>query len=188
MKIDELIEKRRSYRALEPIEITKDMIHRLANSAKMAPSCFNNQPWRFVFVQSKEMLEKMRDAMMKGNEWTYDASMIIAVISKKDLDCSVKGMDYYKFDVGMSVGIMMLKATEMGLVAHAIAGYKKDKVREILDIPEEYDVITLINVGKHGDYKDHDNLSDKQVNDEKERPPRKEFTEFASIDKFDIKG
>lgn len=184
MYIDNVIQERRSYRALEKIEITEEQIHSLAEAAKLAPSCFNNQPWRFVFVKGDAVLKDMQAVMMKGNEWTFDASLIIAVLSKKDLDCSVKGMDYYKFDVGMAVGILLLKATEMGLVAHPIAGFYKDKVREVLEIPEDMDVITLINVGKHTDYKTKTNLSEKQIKDELERPSRKDFSEFAWIDKF----
>ncbi|MHA1236914.1 MAG: nitroreductase family protein, partial [Candidatus Hodarchaeales archaeon] len=46
-----LIKSRRAYRALKPVEITRDQIEEIIEFIKIAPSCFNNQPWRFVFVQ-----------------------------------------------------------------------------------------------------------------------------------------
>lgn len=148
MKVEKAIEKRRSYRGLEPVEITDEMIKKLVWSASLAPSCYNNQPWKFIFVRSKEKLKEMQKAISKGNEWMYDASCLIIVLSKKELDCVVKNREYYLFDSGLGVGQMMLMATEMGLATHAVAGFSPDKTKEILSVPEEWDVITIIAVGK----------------------------------------
>lgn len=171
MNLREIIEKRRAYRSLEAISITPDLITDLAECARLTPSCFNNQPWRFVFVYDKETLLKMREALSKGNEWAYNASMIIVVFSRKDLDCDIKGRDYYLFDTGMATAFMILRATEMDLIAHPIAGYNESKVKEILQIPDDMKVITLVNVGKRSDKIDPV-LSEKQVEWEKVRPKR----------------
>ena len=66
---------------------------------------------------------------------------------------------------------MILRATELDLVAHPIAGYSPKKTREILNVPEDIDVITLVIVGKHSD-KINPDMSDKQIADEKERHKR----------------
>ena len=58
MSVKETIEKRRAYRSLVPIEITKELIDDLAEVAKITPSCGNKQPWRFVFVYDTEELKK----------------------------------------------------------------------------------------------------------------------------------
>ncbi|MBN2857746.1 MAG: nitroreductase family protein, partial [Candidatus Delongbacteria bacterium] len=80
MKVEKAIEKRRSYRGLDPVEITEEMIEKLVWSASLAPSCYNNQPWKFIFVRSKDKLEEMKKAISKGNEWMYDASCLIVVL------------------------------------------------------------------------------------------------------------
>ncbi|MDH5744469.1 MAG: nitroreductase family protein, partial [Candidatus Aminicenantes bacterium] len=67
MDVIKAIGERRAYRSLVPIEITEDLIEDLAHSAQLAPSCFNNQPWRFVFIREPEMLKKMHDALSQGN-------------------------------------------------------------------------------------------------------------------------
>jgi hypothetical protein len=73
---------------------------------------------------------------------------MIVVVSKPDLDCQPKDRDYNLFDTGLATGFLMLRATEMGLVAHPTAGYSVDRTREILGIPDDFTVITIIHVGK----------------------------------------
>jgi nitroreductase len=172
MDVKETIEKRRAYRSLEPVEITEEIITALGRAAQLAPSCFNNQPWRYVFVYEPDTLRAMHEALSEGNAWATKASMIIAVTSKKDADCVIKDRDfYYAFDTGMATAFLMLRATELGLVAHPIAGYSPGKTREILGIPDEVDVITLVIVGKKSG-EINELLSEKQAESEKRRPER----------------
>jgi len=187
MDVIQAINERRAYRSLEPVDITEDLIKDLAQHARLAPSCFNNQPWRFVFVRDPEMLQKMHEALSQGNVWARAASMIIAVFSKKEDDCIIRDREYHQFDCGLAVGFLVLRATELGLVAHPIAGYSPKKTREILGIPEDYQVITLIIVGKHSE-KISSVLSDDQVDAEESRPERRPFSEIVSIDRFGQKS
>lgn len=183
MDVIKAIEERRAFRSLVPIEITEDLIEDLAHSGQLAPSCFNNQPSRFVFVRDPEMLMKMHEALSQGNGWARAASMIIAVFSKKEDDCIIKDREYHQFDCGLAAGFLVLRATELGLVAHPIAGYSPKKTKEILGIPEDYQVITLIIVGKRSE-KISPILSEKQIAWEKARPERKPLSEFMSVDWF----
>jgi len=187
MDVKEAIEKRRAYRSFLPVEITKEMIDDLAECARLTASCFNNQPWRYVFVYDPDILKKMHDALSPGNEWALKASMIIVVLGRKEDDCVIRDRVYYQFDIGMATEAMILRATELGLVAHPIAGYSPKKTREILGIPENMDVITLVIVGKHSDKIDPV-LSDKQVEAEKERPERKHIDEFVYLNRYIEKG
>jgi len=149
----------------------------------MAPSCFNNQPWRFIFIRSKEMLEKMHSALSEGNEWARDGSMLIIVLSKKELDCVIRDREYFQFDTGMAVGQMMLMATEMGLVTHAMAGFSPKKTREILGIPDDMNVITVIAVGKRS-LERTANVTDDDWDIEDIRPARLEFPEYAYLERY----
>ena len=182
MNVKDAIEARRAYRALGAVEITDGIVDELAKAAQLAPSCFNNQPWRFVFVRAPGQMEKMRAAMSKGNEWTFKATMYVAVCARKEDDCVIKDREYYLFDTGIAVGQMLLRATELGLVAHPIAGYSPTKVREALGIPAEYQVITIINVGKK--VQDTSGLSEGQAEAEMARPERELLEKFAFIDRF----
>jgi nitroreductase len=182
MELNEVINLRRSYRSLEPVEINDELVEALAGCAQMAPSCFNNQPWRFVFAYDQKVLEQLFAAMSRGNEWTRQASMIIAVFSESKLDCQGEALDYYLFDTGMAVGFLLLKATELGLVAHPIAGFDGEKAKDILSIPGHMTLITLIIVGKKSETVSP-LLSENMAEKENTRPPRKAFNEFAFLDR-----
>ena len=66
MDVKDAIETRRAYRSLDPVEITEDLIRDLAGSARLAASCFNNQPWRFVFVYDPAVLKQMHGALSRA--------------------------------------------------------------------------------------------------------------------------
>ena len=186
MDVIDTIKKRRAYRSLEKVKITKDIINDLAGCIRLSASCFNNQPWRYVFVYEPKILKLMHDALSSGNEWAKSASMIIAVFSKKEDDCIIHDREYYLFDTGMATAFLILRATELGLVAHPIAGYSPKKTREILGIPNTYNVITLVIVGKKSD-KINPILSDKQKEAENKRPLRYELKDFIYYNKYDNK-
>jgi len=187
LDVIEAIKGRRAYRSLDPIEITDGLVRDLAEAARLAPSCFNNQPWRFVFVYDPEALEGVRRALSRGNEWAKSASMIVAVVSKRDYDCMIKGRDYYLFDTGMATAFLILRATELGLVAHPIAGYDEEAVKGALGIPADMTAITLVVIGRRSGALSP-LLSEKQVEAEGRRPERLPLEEFASMNRFSGRG
>lgn len=183
MELHEIIQNRRAYRSFEPFQVTDELVHDLAAHAMLSPSCFNNQPWRYVFVHDPEVLKSIFGAMGKNNDWTHLSSMVIAVFSRPDLDCVIKDRLYYLFDTGMATAFLILRAWDLGLVAHPIAGFDPKKVKDILGIPEEMMLITLVIVGKKKGSIDPV-LTEKQAADEKQRPERKSFESFAYINRY----
>lgn len=182
-RINPLILSRRAKRALSSDPIPKEEIQTLMEAAHLAPSCFNNQPWRFVAIDDPEVLAAVKKAMPKGNYWTAPAPAIIAVASKPNLDCQLSdGRNYYLFGCGMAVGNMMIQATQMGLVAHPIAGFNPIKVKEILGIPENYVLITLVIIGRLGDSA---TLSDKHREAELGPRDRKPLTDVLTWNRFE---
>ncbi len=180
MKVSEAITKRRAYRSLEKIEITDKLIEDLLYHASLAPSCYNKQPWHFIFIKSPENLKKIFEALPEGNSWAKKTSMIIAVYSKKEDDCVIGEREYYLFDTGIAVGFLILRATELNLVAHPIAGYDVNLLKKTLNLENNINLINLIVIGKHSDKID-DSLSDWQKQQEKQRPIRKKFDDIASL-------
>jgi nitroreductase len=182
MNVIDAINARRAYRSLDPVEITGEMIKDLADCARLSASCFNHQPWRYVFVKGLEALAQLKTALNKGNEWAHFASMIIAVYTRKENDCIIKNREYALFDTGMSAACLILRATELGLVAHPIAGYDEQKAKLILNIPDDHTLITLIIVGRKRQEL-RPELADHQKLAEPTRPPRLEFDQVASVDR-----
>ena len=178
MKVSEAIQARRAYRSLEPVEITPEIVDDLARHAQLSASCFNKQPWRYVFVYEREKLEEMFETLSRGNAWAKQASMIIAAFSKAEDDCRIHEREYHQFDLGMATATMILRATELELVAHPIAGFSPKKVRAVLGIPDEYTILSLIIVGKKMQEL-HPSLSEEQKETESKRPERKPLDEWA---------
>ncbi|MHA2366955.1 MAG: nitroreductase family protein [Candidatus Hodarchaeales archaeon] len=184
MMFKDLAEKRRAFRSLKQVDITPELIEKAASVAQLAPSCMNNQPWRFVFVYDKGVLTELQNnCLTRGNAWGKASSLIIAVFSKTDLDCMIKDRQYYLFDTGMATAYLILHLTDIGLVAHPIAGYDPEKTKELLNIPEEYQLITLVIVGKKSNaipdfFRDH------QKKSEVERPKRKNLDEFVFMNRY----
>lgn len=186
MNVKEAIKERRAFRSLELAEIDNKLITDLAKKAQIAPSCANKQPWNFVFVREKEQLERLFTTLSEGNKWVEKASMIIAVFSKPENDCIIGERKYYLFDVGIATAFMILRATELGLIAHPIAGFNEEQAKKILEIPDEMRLITLIIIGKHSK-EINPVLSEAMQLGERQRPPRKELKVFIYINRYNTK-
>ncbi|HDP94123.1 MAG TPA: nitroreductase [Candidatus Aminicenantes bacterium] len=183
MDLEKVLKTRRSLRALEQVSVSVSDVEEMVRAASLAPSCFNNQPWRFVFVRDQARLEALKQVFSKGNEWAHHASLVIAVCARKKDDCVVKGREYYLFDTGMATALLMLKATELGLVAHAIAGFKTDLVREILEIPQDQMLVTLLICGQRAKNPE-DLLNASQLVSERERPERHPLKKIMLLERY----
>ena len=179
------IETRRARRALSGRPIARETAERLLRAAHLAPSCGNNQPWRFIAVDDPGILDRVKDHLSGGNYWAKASPLIIAVASRADLACRIPdGREYYAFGCGMAAMNLMLQATEMGLIAHPIAGFKQAPIKEVLEIPESYQLITLIVLGHPNE--DHSGLSDKHRVEETSERTRRPLDEVVSWNRFDF--
>ncbi len=186
MDVKEAIKNRRAYRSLDPVNIKDDLIKDFVEMVKITPSCANRQPWNFIFVKDKDYLAELFTTLSDGNKWVEKASMIIAVFSRPENDCIIKERLYYLFDTGMATAFLILRATELGLVAHPIAGFREDEAKAILKIPEEFRLITLVIIGKHSETI-NPVLSESMKLGEKQRPPRKKSKEFIFLNRYNNK-
>jgi nitroreductase len=179
--VNPFIQARRAKRALSSRLVPRELVDRLVEAAHLAPSCFNNQPWRLV-VAAGETLARVKEALSSGNYWAKPTPVIIAVTSHRDLDCKLSdNRDYFLFGCGMAVGNLMIQATQLGLIAHPIAGYSPQRVKEALGIPADYVLITLVVVGWPGDPA---GLSDKHRKLELSPRARKPLAEVVFWERF----
>ena len=183
MEVVEAIRARRAKRAFLDKLVEDDKIAALVEAARLSASCNNNQPWRIVICKGKEALAAIKGALPKGNVWATRAPVIMVVSARPVDDCQLPDRrDYFLFSSGLAIGQLELMATELGLIAHPIAGYDPLKAKAVLGIPEEYVIITLVIVGYPGG--DDSLLSDKQKAIELTRPERKPVGENFFLDKW----
>jgi nitroreductase len=147
----DLLHKRKGTRAIATRELATEVIDKLMQAAQLSASCFNNQPWRFLFLSDKIALEKGRKAVLKGNSWAQQAPLLILGFSKPDLDCQLsENRQYYLFDLGMATQLILLQATELNLVARPMAGFSPQIIQEEFSIPAEFEPFVMIAVGYEG--------------------------------------
>lgn len=184
MEILKEIEERRSYRGLSNKPVESEKVNQIMTAANLAPSCFNKQPWRYITVQSKEGLGKVQKGLNKGNSWAYNAPLFILVTTKDNLDCKIgDGRNYAEFDTGMSVFSLLVQAEKEGLLAHPIAGYDQEVLKNEFSIPDDIVLLTVLVVG----YKGSDAaLSEKQLDSEHGPRVRNSKNHWLSLEKWNF--
>lgn len=175
---------RRAKRALGDKKIPQEVIKRIMTAATYAPSCFNNQSWRFLVATGDDALNKVFEALTGGNYWFKKAQAAVVVATKFEFGCrSSDRRDYAFFDCGLAVENLMLQGFKEGLYAHAIAGYDPLKIKEAFHIPHEYIIITLVALGYPGD---DTVLSEKHRELEHSRRDRKPETEIMCYNTWNL--
>jgi nitroreductase len=182
--IEKVIQSRRALRAISPVNISEEEIKKIAELTSLAPSCFNNQPWRYVFVQDPVILQNLSTSLTKGNAWAKRSSLIIGVFSSPEFDCQIKERKFYFFDTGMATAFLILLLTSKGFVAHPIAGFDPILAKKVMNIPENMELLTLVIVGKHDPNK-VGLLSEKQRLGEENRPKRKPVENFVFFNSYE---
>jgi nitroreductase len=180
------IDARRAFRALKTEAVPKEALENIVSAGRMAPSCYNNQPWRVV-VSTGTSLETLKASLSEGNVWATRAPAILAIAVKESDDCRLEdGRDYALFDAGLCAMNMMIQATEEGLAAHPIAGYNPKKAKTALGIPADHILITLIILARKGELvgEDASLLKDWQLEREKGERQRKPAGETAFLDSW----
>ena len=178
MEILNEIQTRRAFRAYDEKAVPADVRDRILKAATLAPSCANNQPWRFIAVDSPDALSKVREGLEPGNYWAKKAPLIIAVVTDTGWDARLDGgREYAYFDTGMASLALMLQATKEGLYAHPIAGFKPAVVKQALGIPEVHVLLTLIICGYPGST---EGLSEKHLAMERSERARKDISAIVA--------
>ena len=145
----DLLNKRRSTRAIKTVPMPIGFLEDLAEAARLTPSCANHQPWRFLFCESEESRAKANEALTGANgAWASRAPLIVIGYANKADDCrGSHDRNYYQFDLGMAVMNIMLCATGMGLVARPMAGFNPDVLREKFDFSEGDEPLVMLAIG-----------------------------------------
>ncbi len=142
-----IISTRFSARALAGKPVDRDTLMALVEAASFAPSCFNEQPWRFLIAQGERMEKLSACLTPKNQSWANEAAALILFMSKRTFTQNGKDNAWHLSDAGTASGFFFLEAEHRGLYAHPMAGFDKQKARELFDIPDDLDIIEVIAIG-----------------------------------------
>ncbi len=176
--INELIAARWSPRAFDPErEVALELLARVFEAARWAPSCFNEQPWDYlVFTgEDPEARERARQTLSEGNAWAGKAPVLAFSVTRKHFARNGKNNRFSSYDVGQATVLAALQAVELGLVFHQMAGYSRKALGEHFPLPEDHVYKAAIAIGYPGD---PTTLTEQQREDESRRQPRRPRGDF----------
>ncbi|WP_027348946.1 nitroreductase family protein [Halotalea alkalilenta] len=147
--------ERWSPRSLTGEAIDDQTLFSLFEAARWAPSAYNVQPWRFSYAKHGSgswdaYLEFLNDF---NRSWAKNASALVVVLSKTTSLSAEQEVENpsHSFDTGAAWASLALQAHLSGWVTHGMTGIHKEKIREVLELPENYTVEAVIAIGKRGD-------------------------------------
>jgi nitroreductase len=137
----EALKGRRSIRAYEDKPIPKEIVEEIIDTARLAPTSNNIQPWEFIVVTDNDVREKIADLTDYG-KFIAQAGACVVVFSKN--------VKHYLEDGSAATENILIAAHAFGLGTCWVAGYKKDyaePIRQRLGVPDGYKLVALISLG-----------------------------------------
>jgi len=135
----EAIRKRRSVRAYTGDAIPKEDLEKIVDAGRLAASGSNRQPWDFIVVTDRVMIEKLKVA----SQWMDKAGAIVAVV----MDPSTR---WWLEDGSAAVENMLIAATALGYGSCWLEGYTlplEQEFKALLNVPKEKRLLTLVPIG-----------------------------------------
>ena len=151
---------RRSIRKYTNQEITDDILHQILKAGMNAPTARNLKPFEFIVIKDKEILEQLSNAK-KNAYFVKDSNVTIVVLAKEV-------SEFWQQDLGAVTQNILLQATEFGIgscwVGIAPNESYEQYIREMLDIPEDIRVFSMISLGYPEEVKEkNDNYYEEKV-------------------------
>ena len=171
--------RRWSPRAMSGEVVSLGEIEQLVEAARWAPSCFNSQPWRFVYaLRCTPQWKPMFDLIMDMNQaWAKDAGALVAIVARTTFEHNNAPAPTHSFDTGSAWMSFALQAQGMGLVTHAMWGVEHDQAPAVLNLGEAYKLQAMVAVGRSGDKRELPQpLQDREV-----PSPRKAISELVFV-------
>ncbi|MGW8312637.1 MAG: nitroreductase family protein [Desulfuromonadales bacterium] len=152
-EIDSMFIDRWSPRAFDPAPLSREQIGSLFEAARWAPSCYNEQPWLFIFASKEQDRERFLTALLPGNQaWAWRAPLLMFLLCRRNFLQNGKDNRHAQFDAGAAWMALALQARKLGLYAHAMAGFSRAKAYQVLGVPEnEYEIMAAIVVGRRAE-------------------------------------
>lgn len=152
------IEMRRSIRKYSDKPVDDEKIIQLIESARLAPSGSNTQPWHFIIVKS-ELKRKELAKASHDQEWMLLAPVFIVCVAdirsriEKDMEISLdenspqEELKQIIRDTSIAIEHIVLEANNLGLGVCWVAWFTQEEIRPILNIPNDKYVVSILTIG-----------------------------------------
>ena len=150
MDVLSAISSRRSVRAYQRKLVERELLARMVDAARLAPSAVNLQPLEYVVVDDEKTVGLLFPHTRMGallpedqrpKEHERPAAYVSVLVNEQIMKSG------YEYDVGCAVENLLLVAASFGLGACFIRNIDRDEIRMLLEIPENYEIDSMIAVG-----------------------------------------
>lgn len=142
------IKARYAVKYFEEAPIALEELLPVMEAARYAPSCFNEQPWRFLVAHEPERHDKLAACLTPGNAWAKKAPVLILVMATKSFVYNDKPNAHNRYDTGCATGFLQLEAVRRGFAVHCMSGFDAEQARLAFDLPESLDIIAVVALGR----------------------------------------
>jgi len=150
MEVLEAIKGRRSIRAFKSQNVSAEIIEKLIDAARWAPSAGNIQPWEFIIVRKSEIKKRLAEAAL-SETFIEEAPVVIIVGANENRSFEGYGMRgktlYCIQDTAAAIQNIHLAAYSLGLGTCWIGAFREEGTREILNIPHGVRPVAIVPVG-----------------------------------------
>ena len=148
MDFYKVIRTRRSVRSYKNKPILEEVLNRVLETARIAPSGSNRQPWKFILVTDEALKRKMISAC-KNQTFVAEAPVIIVACGKKipSNRGGYMGEMSMLVDVSIAFTHLILAARAEGLGTCWIGAFNNNEVKRLLKVPKRYEVVAVTPLG-----------------------------------------
>jgi len=156
VKIHDIIQNRWSPRAFDANKpVSHDDLLALLEAARWAPSCFNDQPWRFVVCNKNTDADSWQNALTtlaeRNQLWAKNAPVLVLSVAMANFNHNDKPNRWAMYDTGAAATSLCLQATALGLIVHQMGGFDAEKARELFHLPSDCTPMAMMAIGYQGD-------------------------------------
>lgn len=148
--VHELIRARWSPRSFGDRAVSNGDLKTILEAARWTASSNNEQPWRFVVARKSDgaAYEKLLKLLVPSNQtWAQTAPVLIITAAKLEFTESGKPNLHAWHDTGAALAQIFLQATALGLHAHGMAGFDRERAQKELGIPTGYTPVAAVAIG-----------------------------------------
>jgi len=182
VKFLDLVNKRQSVRKYLDKAVEREKIERCLETARLAPSANNSQPWSFIVIDDPKLKEavarKTFDRVISFNRFSLQAPVLILLLSERPsffsrIGSAVKDKQFSLIDIGITAEHLCLQAVEEGLGTCMLGWFNERGVKKLVNIPPQIRVELIITMGY-------------PISDEIEPKERKEINQIRSYNNYEL--
>lgn len=151
----ELALKRESCRRYTDEAVSSEDITKCLEAARLAPSACNSQPWNFVVVTSEDKRAKLSEMLqiIGANKFAPSVPVMIVLCEEASPKVMPRVLEtwgckhFAQGDLGAAAAYITLQAADLGLGTCIMGTFNQDEVKNLLDIPSDQTVRTVIALG-----------------------------------------